>query len=32
VVTVFVDAGTDRAPVEAVLGRFALTWRLRDED
>lgn len=31
VVTVRVAAGTDRAPVEAILGRYALTWRLLDE-
>lgn len=31
VVTVRVAVGTDRAPVEAILGRYALTWRLLDE-
>ena len=32
VVTVRVAPGTDRAPVEAILGRYALTWRLLDEE
>jgi len=32
VVTVRVAAGSDRAPVEAILGRYALTWRLLDEE
>ncbi|MDX1879616.1 acyl-CoA synthetase [Mycolicibacterium sp. 141076] len=32
VVTVRVAPGTDRAPVEAILGRYALTWRLVDAE